>query len=65
MPAGASSIVALTVPEHADIPTAALAYHALASGSAALTFWWNTTADDEAMKVVAAKTLSRGYATDS
>jgi hypothetical protein len=38
MPAGGSSIVALTVLEHADTHTEELASHVLAYGSAALTF---------------------------
>src|SRR5256712_13745944 len=40
MPADASSIAALTVLEHADAPTAVLAYHAHARGSTDLTFRW-------------------------
>src|SRR6266487_4713711 len=46
MPAGGSSMIALTALKDPDTRTAELAYHALASGSAALTFRWLTAAGD-------------------
>src|SRR5437588_6993019 len=48
MPAGASSVAALTLLEHADATTAVLAYRALARASPDLTFrWYNITDEQE------------------
>src|SRR6266571_604713 len=47
MPAGGSSIAALTVLEHVDAPTAVLAYHALARGLPDLAFRWYKITDEQ------------------
>src|SRR5437588_394018 len=60
MPAGASSITALTVLEHVDAPTAVLAYHALARGSPDLTFRWYKTTDEQE-KILLMRMYNRIY----